>query len=83
MRKIIGYILFIISILLWCLVPLIPFLSLSIGIKASLATSLILFAEVVWWLSLLLIGKELILIIKTSFLKVKEMLKINFLSNPR
>ena len=82
MTRVFGLILFFISCLLWCFVPLVPFLSFSIVTKASLVTSLIILAEFVWWLSFLLLGKDLIKIFKNSFYKIKDIKRI-FPSNQK
>jgi hypothetical protein len=55
----IGLVLIIGSCLLWTTVLVIPFLPLSLAQKAVSLTSLILISEVMFWLGILLAGKEL------------------------
>ncbi len=55
----IGLMLIIGSCLLWVAVLFIPFLPGSLAQKAVLVTSLILISEVMFWLGILLAGKEL------------------------
>jgi hypothetical protein len=55
----IGLVLIIGSCLLWITVLVIPFLPLSLAQKAVSLTSLILISEVMFWLGILLAGKEL------------------------
>ena len=60
MRKLLGYSLLVISCFAWAIIPVIPFLSLSVAQKASWATAVFVFAEVTWWLAMPLLGKEII-----------------------
>ena len=60
MRKALGYFLLLVSCLAWAALPVIPFLSISTVAKASWAGGLFVFAEVTWWLSIPLLGKEII-----------------------
>ena len=60
MRKLLGYILLAISCVAWLAVPVVPFLTLSAIEKASWVGGIIIFAEIVWWLAVLLLGKEII-----------------------
>jgi hypothetical protein len=55
----IGLVLIIGSCLLWVAVLVIPFLPVSLAKKAVIATSLVLISEVMFWLGILLAGKEL------------------------
>jgi hypothetical protein len=47
------------SCLLWAAVLVVPLLPLSIAEKALVVTSLIVISEVIFWLGILLAGKEL------------------------
>ena len=60
MRKFLGYSLLVISCLAWAIIPVIPFLSLSMAQKVSWTTVVFVFAEVTWWLAIPLLGKEII-----------------------
>jgi hypothetical protein len=55
----IGLVLIIGACLLWAAVLVIPFLPVSLDQKAVCLTSLILISEVMFWLGILLAGKEL------------------------
>jgi hypothetical protein len=55
----IGLVLIIASCLLWLTVFSIPFLPVSLAKKAVGLTSLIIVSEVMFWLGILLAGKEL------------------------
>jgi len=54
----IGIILFILSNLLWIAAAVIPFTSLSVYTKAVVISSALICAEVMFWVSVLLLGKE-------------------------
>ncbi len=54
-----GLILVIVSIPIFLVLPLIPFLELETNVKVTLATVLLIVAEVVFWSGGLLLGKEL------------------------
>ncbi|BAZ80221.1 MAG: transporter suffix domain-containing protein [Sphaerospermopsis kisseleviana] len=56
-----GLVLIIVSFLPWLAIALIlPFLPLAVAQKALLVTALLVFAEIVFWLGALLVGKEVI-----------------------
>ena len=71
MRKLLGYSLLVISCLAWAIIPVIPFLSLSVAQKASWATVVFVFAEVTWWLAMPLLGKEIIDYFKAAWQRCK------------
>ncbi|MEE3240687.1 MAG: transporter suffix domain-containing protein [Pseudomonadota bacterium] len=71
MRKLLGYSLLVISCLAWTIIPMIPFLSLSVAQKASWATVVFVFAEVTWWLAMPLLGKEIIDYSKAAWQRCK------------
>ena len=71
MRKLLGYSLLVISCLAWAIIPVIPFLSLSVAQKASWATVVFVFAEVTWWLAMPLLGKEIIDYSKAAWQRCK------------
>ncbi len=54
-----GLLLIIVSCLLWAAVLAVPILPWSISQKTLTATSLIIVSEVIFWLGILLSGKEL------------------------
>lgn len=58
MKKVIGYILLILSFLAWGLIALLPFIELSKAQIAGATAGLVIAAEVLFWLSILLLGKE-------------------------
>jgi hypothetical protein len=56
-----GLFLIIISFLPWLAMAIIlPFISLSVAQKALLVPALLVFAEVIFWLGALLVGKEVV-----------------------
>jgi hypothetical protein len=55
----IGLVLIVASCLLWIAILFVPILPVSIAEKAVIVTSLILVSEVMFWLGILLAGKEL------------------------
>lgn len=55
----IGLMLIVSSCLLWATVFVVPILTFSIAEKALIVTSLIVISEVIFWLGILLTGKEL------------------------
>ena len=71
MVKTIGYIIFGISMLLWLMIPMIPFLGFSVGKAAGITTGLIIAGEITFYLSIFLIGKEFLVKIKNKFWRRK------------
>lgn len=59
-RKTTGYVLFVLSCLGWAVLPVIPFLPISGAAKAAWVAAALIFAEVAWWLMVVLLGKEVI-----------------------
>jgi hypothetical protein len=55
-----GLFLIIISFLPWLAMAILPFISLSVAQKALLVPALLVFAEVIFWLGALLVGKEVV-----------------------
>ena len=55
----IGLSLIVISCLLWAAILAVPILPLSIASKATTATILVIISEVLFWVGILLTGKEL------------------------
>ncbi|NMC55958.1 MAG: transporter suffix domain-containing protein [Eubacteriaceae bacterium] len=54
----IGIVLLILSSVLWLTPLLVPFTSLSVYTKAVIISSTLICAEVMFWISVLLLGKE-------------------------
>jgi len=67
MTKLIGYIVFGISCLIWGLILVIPFLGFSAGKIVGITTGLIIAGEITFYLSIFLIGKEFVVKIKNKF----------------
>ena len=74
MAKIIGYILFLISCLLWGLIFIIPWLDFSKSQIAGITTTLIIVGEVCFYISMIMLGKQFLNKIKNKlmFWKIKE-----------
>jgi hypothetical protein len=54
-----GLILIVASCLLWAAIFVIPFLPFTLTSKATIITGLVIISEVIFWLGILLAGKEL------------------------
>lgn len=54
-----GLVLIIVSCLLWAAVLVVPLLTFTLTNKALIITSLVITSEVIFWLGILLAGKEL------------------------
>ena len=54
-----GLVLIITSCLLWAAVFVVPFLPFTISHKTIIITSLVIISEVVFWLGILLVGKDI------------------------
>ena len=54
-----GLVLIVTSCLLWAVVLAVPLLPYSIAQRSLIATSLIVISELIFWLGILLAGKEL------------------------
>ena len=67
MAKLIGYIVFGISCLLWGLILVVPFLGFSVGKIAGITTGLVIAGEITFYLSIFLIGKEFLVKMKNKF----------------
>lgn len=71
MIKIIGYIILGISIVIWLLIPVVPFLGFSVRKAAGITTGLIIAGEITFYLSIFMIGKEFLVKIKNWFKRCK------------
>lgn len=72
MVKIIGYIILGISIVIWLLIPVVPFLGFSVAKVAGITTGLIIAGEITFYLSIFMIGKEFLVKIKNWFKRRKS-----------
>jgi hypothetical protein len=72
MAKLAGYIILGISILIWLMIAVIPFLGFSVGEIAGITTGLVIAGEVTFYLSIFLIGKEFLVKVKNKFRRKKE-----------
>jgi hypothetical protein len=68
MTKIIGYLLLALSFLLFGLILVVPWLNFTKGTIAWMTTALFVAAEVLFYLSIFLIGKNLIVKLKNRLL---------------
>lgn len=68
MKKIIGYTLLTLSFVAWGLIALLPFIDISKTQIAGATALLVIAGEVLFWLSILLLGKE-------AWEKIKSRLK--------
>jgi hypothetical protein len=66
--KITGYIILIISCLLFILIPVVPWFDISAGKKAGIAAGLLIAGEILFYTSLIILGR-------TIFEKIKSRLK--------
>jgi len=69
--KLVGYIILGVSILIWLMIPVVPFLGFSVGKIAGITTGLIIAGEITFYLSIFLIGKEFLVKIKNKFRRKK------------
>jgi hypothetical protein len=68
MIKTLGYTLLVLCCVAWLMIPVIPFLGFSKGMMAGIITGLIIFGEVTFYVSILLLGK-------TLYNKIREKLR--------
>jgi hypothetical protein len=67
MTKFIGYIIFGISCVLWGLILVVPFMGFSAKKIAGITTGLIIAGEITFYLSIFLLGKEVVAKFKNKF----------------
>lgn len=67
MKKTLGYLFILLSLSMWGLVALLPFLELSRGEVATATTLLIIGGEVAFFIAIALLGKDFWLKIKSLF----------------
>lgn len=56
----IGAILILVSVILFLLIPVVPFLNMAKGVKITISTVLLVFGEITFWSGSILLGKELL-----------------------
>ena len=74
-RQLIGVVLLAISTLLWLFIPIIPFLPMELGAKATLGVVVLIVAEGTGYPGLALLGKETVQLMKQGFRKAVGSLK--------
>jgi len=67
MIRIVGYIILIISLILWCIILIIPWLDLTKSRIVGITATLIIVAEVLFYLSIIILGKSIINKLKNKF----------------
>ncbi len=75
MRKVAGYCLFVLSFVAWIAIAALPFFDLSLSAVAAISTGLIIAGEVLFFLSVLMLGREFVVKIKQAFSKFKSFSK--------
>ncbi|MBA4410062.1 MAG: hypothetical protein C0397_11635 [Odoribacter sp.] len=75
MLKLIGYIVFGVSILIWFSIPVVPFLGFTVGKASGITTGLIIAGEITFYLSIFMIGKEFLVKLKNIFKFRKSKIK--------
>lgn len=61
-------ILIILSFVLWAVIPIISFLSISAATKAGLITGDLILAEILFWLGAIFVGREVVQRYKQKFI---------------
>lgn len=72
MAKIAGFIILGISVFVWLMIPVVPFLGFSVGKIAGITTGLIVAGEITFYLGIFLVGKEYLVKIKNAFKRRKK-----------
>lgn len=67
MAKLAGYVILAISVLIWLMIPVIPFLGLSIGKIVGITTGLVIAGEVTFYAGIFLIGKDFLIRLWNKF----------------
>jgi hypothetical protein len=85
MTKLIGYIIFGVSMVFWGLILIVPFLGFPAAKLAGITTGLIVGGEITFYLSIFLIGKEFLVKLKNKFKFRKSKLPVesNKSTNPK
>jgi len=71
MRKAAGYCLFVLSFVAWIAIAVLPFFDLPLSAVAAISTGLIIGGEVLFFLSIVLLGPEFLAKTKQFFSKFK------------
>ena len=74
-RKLIGFVLLIISCIAWAVLPVLPFLPYEAEELAAFGGAVFVFAEVTWWLAIPFLGREMFDFAKQYLLKIIASLK--------
>jgi hypothetical protein len=67
MRKLLGYVLLVLSCVAWGVIPKLPFFDITVGQAAAATTGLIILGEASFFLAVLLLGREVWEKIKALF----------------
>jgi hypothetical protein len=67
MRKLLGYVLLVLSCVAWGVIPTLPFFDISVGEAAAATTGLIILGEASFFLGILFLGREVWEKIKALF----------------
>jgi hypothetical protein len=73
-RKPLGYSLLLVSCLAWAALPIIPFLPYAGAQLVAWAAVTFIFAEITWWLAVVLLGPELLGWFRGCWQKCKALL---------
>ncbi len=60
LRKITGYSLLFVSCIAYGVIPIVPFMSLEADVKTAWVAGVFIFAQITWWVAVLLLGKEFV-----------------------
>ena len=75
LRKITGYLILSISLIAWAALPLIPFIPVGTSAKAAWGGGVFIFAEITWWLAVVLLGKEIVQWLGLQWNKLRESIR--------
>ncbi|GAA3934238.1 transporter suffix domain-containing protein [Litoribacillus peritrichatus] len=67
MKQTLGYILLVLSFLLWFAIPVVPFMDLPTVQIVGVTTGLLISSEIIFYLALFLLGKEVWFKVKALF----------------
>lgn len=72
MRKPLGYCILMVSCVAWGLLPVLPLLPWPAATLTVWGVGLFIFAEISWWLAILLLGREVLDWLKQCWQKIKK-----------
>ena len=75
LRKITGYLILSISLIAWAALPMIPFIPVGASAKAAWGGAFFIFAEITWWLAVVLLGKEIVQWLGLQWNKLRESIR--------